>query len=37
MSQTNTPNLIELVLLSLLLVGFGSPSLTAAVQELQSK
>ncbi len=36
MSQTNTPNLIELVLLSLLLDG-GSPSLTAAVQELQSK
>ncbi len=37
MSQTNTPNLIELILLSLLLVGFGSPSLTATVQELQSK
>lgn len=37
MSQRSTPNLGNLVLLSLLLVGFGSPSLAAAVQELQSK
>ena len=37
MSQSNTPDLINLVLLSLLLVGFGSPSLATAVQELQAK